>query len=300
MADTSAMADIRGIDIDKLVKGFADEQPMMKSFVQNATTSAREIRWYQKTSGFLTGTTTTDLTGELIRTASKSIPTTVEQSWTRQTSYVKKYFVESPLISIEDLKDTDVDILATNVRDLVRAVQNQVDRRIYYTIGDDLAETGTLGTDGAVTSVGAVADGWNDPVTGDPIEDIMLGKVSIRNSNYDAEGAVILLNPADHKNLMTWLINVKGSSIPGFSSEKVKSGVVMELLGCKIVVSSSFLTDYAVMFVPQRAVTWKQFMPITSVVIDDAGIGKKIRCWEQGEALLTDPNACYGITDLAV
>jgi len=280
MADTSAMADIRGIDIDKLVKGFADEQPMMKSFVQNATTSAREIRWYQKTSGFLTGTTTTDLTGELIRTASKSIPTTVEQSWTRQTSYVKKYFVESPLISIEDLKDTDVDILATNVRDLVRAVQNQVDRRIYYTIGDDLAETGTLGTDGAVTSVGAVADGWNDPVTGDPIEDIMLGKVSIRNSNYDAEGAVILLNPADHKNLMTWLINVKGSSIPGFSSEKVKSGVVMELLGCKIVVSSSFLTDYAVM--------------------DDPGIGKKIRVWEEGECLLTDPNAAYIITDTVV
>jgi len=300
MADTSAMADIRGIDIDKLVKGFADEQPMMKSFVQNATTSAREIRWYQKTSGFLTGTTTTDLTGELIRTASKSIPTTVEQSWTRQTSYVKKYFVESPLISIEDLKDTDVDILATNVRDLVRAVQNQVDRRIYYTIGDDLAETGTLGTDGAVTSVGAVADGWNDPVTGDPIEDIMLGKVSIRNSNYDAEGAVILLNPADHKNLMTWLINVKGSSIPGFSSEKVKSGVVMELLGCKIVVSSSFLTDYAVMFVPQRAATWKSFTSMTSAVMDDPGIGKKIRVWEEGECLLTDPNAAYIITDTVV
>ena len=300
MADTSAMADIRGIDIDKLVKGFADEQPMMKSFVQNATTSAREIRWYQKTSGFLTGTTTTDLTGELIRTASKSIPTTVEQSWTRQTSYVKKYFVESPLISIEDLKDTDVDILATNVRDLVRAVQNQVDRRIYYTIGDDLAETGTLGTDGAVTSVGAVADGWNDPVTGDPIEDIMLGKVSIRNSNYDAEGAVILLNPADHKNLMTWLINVKGSSIPGFSSEKVKSGVVMELLGCKIVVSSSFLTDYAVMIVPQRAATWKSFTSMTSAVMDDPGIGKKIRVWEEGECLLTDPNAAYIITDTVV
>jgi hypothetical protein len=96
------------------------------------------------------------------------------------------------------------------------------------------------------------------------------------------------------------LINVKGSSIPNFSSERVKDGVVMEILGCKVVVSTTFTSDYAVLFVPQRTATWKSFTPISTAIIDDPGIGKKIRVWEEGEILLTDPNAAYIITDTQV
>ena len=255
MVDTSGQKDIRGLDIDKLAKGFADETLLMKNFVTVSTTKAREIRWYQKTAGFLTGTTTTDLTGELIaNTADKALPTVVEQSWTRNTSYVRKYFVESPTISMEDIKDTDVDILATNVRDLVRAVANQVDKRIYNVVSDTVTSVPADGS--SVPSAVATADGWDDAVTGNPIEDIMAGKVSIRTYSYDPEGAILCLHPTDHKNLVNWLINVKGSSIPNFSSEKVKTGVVMEILGCKVVVSTRFTTDYAVMFVPKRTSTW--------------------------------------------
>ena len=50
MADTSGEQDIRGINIDKLAKGFADEENILKKYVVNSTTDAREIRWYQKTS----------------------------------------------------------------------------------------------------------------------------------------------------------------------------------------------------------------------------------------------------------
>src|SRR3990167_10626942 len=132
MPDTSAMADIRGLDIDKLAKGFADEENILKSFVTVSTTKAREIRWFQKTSGFLDSTDTTAITAsQIANTSFKARPVTVEQSWTRKTSYIRKYFVESPMISMEDINDTDVDILATNVRDLVRAVERQVDSRIY-------------------------------------------------------------------------------------------------------------------------------------------------------------------------
>lgn len=71
----------------------------------------------------------------------------------------------------------------------------------------------------------------------------------------------------------------------------------MELLGCQVVVSENFTTDQALVFVPNRAATWKSFTPITSAVISDVGIGKKIRVWEEGECLLTDPKASYLITD---
>jgi hypothetical protein len=304
MADTSGEQDIRGIDIDKLAKGFADEANIFKRFVANSKTSAREIRWYQKTSGFLETATTTDLTSDFMsNVAERSRPHVIEQSWTRQTSYVKKFFVESPTISSEDIKDSDIDVLATNVRDIVRAVARKVDLRIFTVLFNCLDATPTQPlTNGDVTvqTTAAVADGWNDAVTGDPITDILNGKQLIRAQGYDPEGSILGMNSIEHKFLLTYLINVKGSSIPQYSSERVKDGVVMEVLGCNVVVSENFTTDWVYQWVPNRAATWKAFMPITSVVIDEPGIGKKIRCWEEGELLLTDPKAVHVISDTTV
>ena len=44
MADANAQADIRGINIDKLAKGFAEEEALFKRFVTVTPTSARERR----------------------------------------------------------------------------------------------------------------------------------------------------------------------------------------------------------------------------------------------------------------
>ena len=301
MADSSGQAEIRGIDIDKLAKGFADEASLLKQFVTKSSTKAREIRWYQKTSGFLDSTDTTAITlSQIANVSERSLPVVVEQSWTRNTSYVKKFFVESPTISDEDIKDSDIDILATNVRDLVRAVANQVDIRIYSVIIEAAAATPTTPNPTNTLTTAAVADGWDDAVTGNPIKDIMTGNRKIRAQGYDTSSIVLYINPIEHENLLNYLINVKGSSIPQFSSEKVKSGVLMELLGNRVVVSQNATTDYALQFIPQRSATWKSFMPITSVVMSDPGVGKKIRVWEEGECLLTDPKSVHQITDTAV
>lgn len=289
MADTSSQAEIRGIDIDKLAKGFADEQNIFKKFINTTNTSAREIRWYAKTSGFLDSTDTTGITtSQISNVASKARPVVVEQSWTRNTSYVKKYFVESPWLSDEDIKDSDIDILATNVRDLVRAVERQVDARIYTVLSAAGCGTGA-----------ATADGWDDSATGNPILDILNAKQGIRSYGYNPEGAVLAINSIEHRNLINFLITVKGSSIPAFASEKMSSGVVMEILGCQVVVSENVPTDEALIFT-RDAATWKSFTPITSVQINDPGIGTKIRVWEEGECIRTDPYAVYKLTDTAV
>lgn len=286
MADTSGMIDLRGLDIDKLAKGFAEEQNILKKFCTQTTTSAREIRWYSKTSGFLDSTDTTTITAsQIANQAFKARPVTVEQSWTRNTSYVRKYFVESPIISEEDIKDCDVDILAANVRDLTRAVERQVDARIYTVI----STASGVGTSAATAK-------W-DVATADIVYDILTMKNGLRDNAYDPEGAILALNTVEYRDMLTWLITTKGSSIPGFSSQKIETGVVMELLGCRVVVSPLFTTDQAVMFIPQQSCTWKSFMPITSTIIDDPGIGKKIRVWEEGEAICTDPKSVYVLTD---
>lgn len=293
MADTSAQAEIRGIDIDKLAKGFAEEENVLKRFLTNTPTSAREIRWYQKTAGFLDSTDTTGITTSQIANVShKARPVVIEPSWTRQTSYVRKYFVESPLLSDEDIKDSDIDILAANVRDLVRAVENQVDIRIYDVLIESNAPS-------SINYALATYNGWRS-TSGSPIFDILNGKQQIRTYSYNPEGCVLYLHPQEHRNMLHWLISTKGSSIPAFSSQKVQTGVVMELLGCNVVVSQNATAGVALMFVPQRAATWKSFTPITARNIEEVGIGTKVRVWEEGECLLTDPRAVHYISGCAV
>jgi hypothetical protein len=289
MADSSGQAEIRGLDIDKLAKGFADEANVFKQICTVSPTSAREIRWYKKTSGFLDSVDTTGITASQIEnTAERALATVVEQSWTRQQSFVRKYFVESPTISMEDIRDTDVDILATNIRDLVRAVARRVDKRIY-----DVASAGAGNTTAATAT-------WDNGTQSNVniIKDLLVAKRKIRQSGYDPEGAFLLLTSNDHELMLTNLIFTKGSSIPGFATGKMGTGVVMEILGLKVIVSENVDADEAMVIVGQRAMTWKSFMPITSVTIEDAGIGTKIRVWEEGEAIMTDVNAASMITNL--
>lgn len=290
MADNSGQAEIRGLQIDKALKGFADEEFILRKFVTVTPTSAREVRWYQKTSGIL-GATATTATAANLETDQLALPTVVEQSFTRKTSYVKKWFVESPILSDEDIKDSDVDILATNLRDLTRAVAYKEEKHIYNVITENDTPS-TINTN-------ATNAAWNAAsYTGvNIIEDLMEAKMNIRNYGYDPEGAVLLLSPLDHKSLLTWLIDGKGSSIPSFASSRVGDGVVMEILGLRVVVSTIVTADKALVFVPQRACTLKEFVPITSAVIKDEGIGSKIRVWLESVALLTDPRAVNLITN---
>ena len=301
--DSSAEADIRGINIDKLAKGFGILTPSFKHYTNQSKTKSREIRWYRKGLSLATAMnaidvpTTNGVTGSMMaNTSFKARPFVVEQAWERQTSYIKKYFVESPTISMEDIKDSDVDILAGNVQELVKAVHFKIDRRVY----DVLTEATTSGTPNPTTvNDTAASSPWSTTATCNPITDLLNAKMEISAAGYNPEGAICLMNPLEHKNLLNFLINVKGSSIPSFATEKVKSGIVMELLGLKIAVSPNATADWVITFVPKKSITWKTFMPLQSVVINEPGIGKKIRVWEEGEGILTDPLAVHILSSVS-
>ncbi len=284
MVDSSGMALIRSIDISKAAKGFAEEQYIMKSLCTVSPTSAREIRWYSRTKGVLTGTTTTGITQNLIaNVGERARPTVVERSWTRNTSYVRKYFVESPTISMEDIKDTDPDILATNIRDLTMAVTQQVDSRIYNVI------SGATGI-----NAGGLHATWEVPASALPIQDIVSGASSIAIDFYDASSLDIVMSPRMQEWLIRYLIITAGSSIPNFSSDQMSKSSVMNILGHRVRVTTVANNDTLLFVSPQKTCTWKEFMPITATTIDDPGIGTKIRCWTEGEAISTDPeSSCF-------
>lgn len=278
-------SNIRGLDIDKTVKGFADEENVFKKFLFNTTTSNRELRWYQKTAGFLTGSTTSGVTASPIANRSQlSLPTVIQPNWTRQTSYVRKYIAESPWISEEDIRDTDPDVLVTVVRDVTRGVENQVDIRIYDVLSGSLALSGN-----------AAGTGWFDGTNGSPVLDLLSGSANVRDNGYDIKNMTLWLHPLDYKKLLNHLIIQRGSSIPAFSSDKVETGVLMRLLNFDIVVSDNCTSTLAVAIIPQKAATWVSFMPTTGTTIVNEGIGRKVRVWEEGEIKVTDLNAGFTV-----
>jgi hypothetical protein len=300
MADSTGQADIRGLDINKLATGFADEFPSpLRSIIRASTTKARELRWWKKTAGFIDTPDTEGITASQIGyQAESSLPEVIQQTMTRQTSYVKIFKANSQAISEEDKKDSDPDIYGAHVRDITRAIQRQVEQRIYDVIGE--ATTSGTPNPSTVPNAAATADGWNDTATGDPIADINAGIESLKLYSYDTSNIYICMNQAEEKWLKNYIINVKGSSIPDYSSDQVTKSNVMNILGCKVIVSPLFTTDYVLMITPAMAV-WKSFMPQkTNEVYDEITGTYKIVSKESGECLLENPNAGYWITDTIV
>ena len=281
---TVETTDIRGLDVDKMIKGFALTEYIFKNMVSQSTTSGDSIRWYQETAADLTLTSPS-----ILETSPLSQFEQAEVSWTRLTSYPKKYAIEGT-ISREDIKSADIDVLARTILRLTRAVVKQVDTVIYNVMSEDQTPS-TIGT------AAATGTGWDDTSAGNPILDIMAGLQNIAENDYDTSGCVVAMDPKNYKDLLNYVITVKGSSISAFASDKVSTGVVGTLVGCKLVVSNNVVADSVWMGLPAKAVTWKAFESLHSETENIMGKGTKIAVWENGVAILTDPKAAYLITD---
>ncbi|KKK66999.1 hypothetical protein LCGC14_2958460 [marine sediment metagenome] len=133
--DTVEKQDIRTLDIDKMIKGFALTEYVFKSLVTVSTTNGDNIRWYQETAADLTATAPS-VVADIAPLAQF---TTLEHTWTRQNSFPRKYGVEG-FISMEDLRTTDIDVQARTVLRLTRAVVKQVDTRIYNILTETKAQ----------------------------------------------------------------------------------------------------------------------------------------------------------------
>jgi hypothetical protein len=289
MADTVEMQDIRGLDIDKTVKGFGEVEYIFKNDLAISTMEGDAVRWYQKTNGDLTATAPS-----VIKNVSPlALPDVLEVSWTRNTSYPRKYFVRG-FLSMEDIKSADVGVLAQTMRDLTRAVTKQVDTDIFNAVYDN----------GSVTNINVFAAAtqggeWDKgSYGGNPLKCLLYAKQLLISGGYSPEGVSAWMDPTSYTLLVDWLITGKGSSIPSFAAEKVRTGAVMNIMGVNIKPSPNItVTSGAIVIVsPQRSATWKTYQPLTARAIENPGVGTEIRVWEQGITLLTDPKSVVYIS----
>lgn len=288
MADTAGQADINGLYVDKVAKDYLDEALIFRNLVKVASTPNMEIRYYQKTSGYLTSTTPAKISG----IAPGARPFVLEQSWTRNTAYVKKYFLESPVINMEVESDSDVQVFMDNLSDLTAAVAYSMDLDIWNVA----TENQTPVNINSVTSTAA----WDAASGQDPFEDIMEAKQKIREqTKRELKNGVLLVSPKGEKDLLVWLVSTKGASIPQFSSQKVENGALLNIAGLNVIVSSNVTADYALVGDMSQAVEYKEFKALQTAIINDEGIGRKIRVWAHGIPLLVKPKYIALISNTA-
>lgn len=285
MPSTIGQSDIKGLDINKLLVGFADEPFVFKNDLVNSPTKAVEIRWWQKTSGNLTGTTTSSETVSPIRTtAFGTLPTIIEQSALRRTSYARHFSAETPLFLYSDLKDMDPDMFAANLRDTTRAIQNQVDLVILNTISGGVPLSGST-----------ISGGWGTP-NGKPFTDLLSGAMAIRKQGYDVTNVKAWMHPDQYTLMCSCLIDYRGSSIPQLASSAIKDGVLTKIANVSIAVSNNATAGQTLLLIPGKTATWKSFSELTSATIENPGMGTFVRVWEDGVPLLTDPYSACLIT----
>ena len=283
MADSVEMQDIRGIQVDKALKGFALTSYVFKDLCTVSATTANEVRWFQETAADLTATAPS----AIANVSPLSQFPFLEPTWTRNTSYPKKYAAEG-FISMEDQKSSDVDVVGRTLLRLTRTVAKAVDTDIWNVITESQSATN-------INSVSSTA-AWDAGSGQNPIEDILDALLQIETNDYSTDNAVILLSPKDKKNLIDWILTSNGSNIPNFASALMGGGE-MRIFGKRIIVSNNVTADYAAVVIPQVAATWKSHTGLTSRSIEEVGIGTKYRVWEIGIAILTDPKAVTLITN---
>lgn len=288
MADKVEMQDIRGLDIDKTLRGFGLNDFIFKQICHIESTSGDSFRWYQETSADLS-TTSPDTEANV---SPLSLPGTSEPSWTRNTSYTRKYF-RSSFISMEDMKTADVDVYARTLLRLTRMIAKAVDTRIWNVVTESQSPS-TINYF-ATTAVGG--DQWDAAsYAGDPAKDVIHAASLISQDGYDISDLVLYVSPTDYESIVAWTYS-KGAQSPQVGNSIIQNGTLSSFCGCSIRVSNNVTADYALVVKPNVAVGWKTLTPLTGRSIENPGIGTEIRVWEEGEAYLSDPNAACLITD---
>ena len=277
MPDGAGQALIRGLDIDKVSKDMLEEASIFKNEVKNETTSSREIRWYQKTSGLLTATAP----AKISQIAYGARPFVLRRTWTRNSSFTKKYLLDSEMIDMEDETDSDVQVFLNTAEDLTDAVAFDRDKDIWDVVSE--SRTPVLINDVTSTAAWDAASGQN------PYEDVAEAEQLIREQTKRNPVLKLYLSAKDHKSLKVWLVTVKGSSVPGFSSQLIENKPLIQFDGKQVIISENVTADFAMVANLERAAIYKEFMPLRTWIITEEGIGRKIRIGTNGITLLVRP-----------
>ena len=276
MADTAGQALIRGINLDKKARNYSNEESIFYNAVNVQKTPSREIRYYQRTSGFLTATSPIS-----IKVAEGATPFVLETSWTRNTAYTKKYSVDSPMITIEDETDSEVKVFVDNLQEIVSAIVNDRDGDIW----DIATESQSPSNINSVTTVAA----WDAASGQDPMRDISEALRKIRQeTKRKLKNPTLYVSAKGEEDLKVWITS-QGTYFTELASSMVVDGVLSRFGGCRVMVSENVTADYALVADLKQSTEYFELFSMKTAIITEELVGRKIRAMTNGIAVLTRP-----------
>src|SRR3990167_4229884 len=260
---------LRAEVVDRVVRDFALQEFKLKTIVNVSPTSANKNTYWRESRSELTGGTGSSFLG-VPRLAN---PPYAEVTWTEASSYLIKFMAEG-VISYEDERTNELDVVARTLLRIGRGVASQVDAHIWNVLTEDRVVVN-------INEV-AVAAGseWDSStlVNRDPLFNILRAKRLIEEFQYDtSNGGYLLLSPKGFEDLMR--------------HEDVKKSADFY--------TSDVTADYAAVCLGKQAATFNQAQDLTTEVINDPGIKKTIRAWEWGVCVLHDPKSVTLLSNLA-
>ena len=286
MADTIGEIDIRGENIERAVKGFANKLYKLDQILLKQSSSNNSENYYRETNTPLSAGGNRNVND----VARGALPPELHPSWTKVTTYHKK-FMGQALIFYEDLLTNAINTQARTAFRVAEAIVNAKDLYIYTML------TAATSTSGVV----AAADDWDSTTiqNRDPIGDILIGIGAMTTNNYDVKSnGYLLIKPVDYASLIR---NDKVINNPSFkTADVVSNGKVGQICSLTIIESTNVSADECMIVMGQRAATWKGVVGLKSAIIIDQGVSIKIRSWEMGHIQITDPQALYTITNIDV
>lgn len=276
MADTAGQAEIRGIFLDKKARNYQNEESIFYAEVNVQKTSSREIRYYQRTSGYLTATSPVSIV-----IAEGAVPFVLETSWTRNTSYTKKYSLDSPMITVEDEKDSEIRVFMDNLEEITGAVVNDRDGDIFDVATEDQTPVN-------INSVTATA-AWDAASGQNPMEDVSEAIQKIREqTKRKVVNPKLYVSAKGEKDLKVWITG-QGAQFTEVASKMVVDGVLTRFAGCTVVVSENVTADYALVAELKKSTDYWEFFALTTAIIKEELVGRKLRVMTNGIATLTRP-----------
>ena len=285
MSETVGQSSLRAENVERIVKGFALQNYVMKEVTMINNSNSWKESYFQESSAELSASGTRNIKG-VPRLA--KFPH-AEVNWTKKSSYLEKYAVEG-IISYEDVLTDEIDVIARTLLRIARAVTKSVDTEIYNV----LSEEGVPSLINTVT-IGA-GNEWDSATVANrnPFGDILNAIKEIQIDNYDpfSMETFLIVNPTDFSNMMD---NEKIQRM--FVQEIGKNGRVGKIAGLTVKVNNTTPNDEALVAISKICSTWKSAVPLNVVTSEEAGVQWTIKAWELGVTQLTNPEAVCLITN---
>lgn len=277
--------DIRSLNVNKLVTGFALRTYRFKQECTQISSSSFQERYFSETAADLTQAgSPVEGVPRMAQFPSQHV------TWTQHNSYHIKHGLQDT-IAYEDLVINEIDALRRTTLRISRAIAKSVDANIFNTITEGTAGVPSASPTNILEYDIAAGNEWDSATIAnrDPVQDLLDARALIDAQDYDSSMCSLWVNPSDWAKLLG-NPNVRNAG-QFFTDDVTRNGNIGFLLGMKVIVSNNVTSDYAVLVIPNEACTWVTLKPMQTALIEEPGISTTIRCWEEGVAQLKNPKA---------